>query len=137
MSTFKLPKCVAKELDRLQTTFLWGDSEIKRKIHLVKWREVIMNLKQRGVGIRDTRFANQSLLVKWWWRFALQDDSLWKQLICNKYGLVGGRCMPSFSTSANTSTVWRDILNMVLSNTRLQSFFEENVEITIGNDCRI
>ncbi|XP_028081384.1 uncharacterized protein LOC114282838 [Camellia sinensis] len=76
MCLFKLPECVAKELDRLQASFLWGDSEVKRKIHLVKWREIIMNLKQGDVGIRDIRLANQSLLVKWWWRFALEDDSL-------------------------------------------------------------
>ena len=41
LSVFKLPEGVAKTIDRLQAAFLWGSSEQKRKVHLVKWKEII------------------------------------------------------------------------------------------------
>ncbi|XP_028069521.1 uncharacterized protein LOC114272052 [Camellia sinensis] len=39
MSFFKMPECVSKEIDRIQASFLWGDSEYNRKLHLVQWKE--------------------------------------------------------------------------------------------------
>ncbi|CAL5359220.1 unnamed protein product [Camellia sinensis] len=132
-----LPKCVAKEIDRLQAAFLWGDSESKRKVHLVKWREVTLNKKQRRVGIRDVRLANHCMLMKWWWRLALEDDALWKQVICGKYGSTGGRWLPSIEVSVKVSNIWRDILSVPQSNPRLHSLYVENVEIKIGNGNRV
>ncbi|XP_028058886.1 uncharacterized protein LOC114262720 [Camellia sinensis] len=35
----KLPEGIAKELDKIQASFLWGGPDLKRKIHLVKWSE--------------------------------------------------------------------------------------------------
>ena len=40
LSLFRMPKAVAKQIDRIQAGFLWGDTELKRKVHLVKWDEV-------------------------------------------------------------------------------------------------
>lgn len=33
MSLFRLPRSVAKELDKIQVAFLWGDSDVKKKVH--------------------------------------------------------------------------------------------------------
>ncbi|XP_028105542.1 uncharacterized protein LOC114304582, partial [Camellia sinensis] len=41
ISIFKIPKGVAKTIDKLQAMFLWGSSEVKRKVHLVTWQELI------------------------------------------------------------------------------------------------
>lgn len=46
ISLFKLPKGVAKEIDKLRATFLWGSSEIRRKIHLVNWKKVTLSKEQ-------------------------------------------------------------------------------------------
>ncbi|GMP23993.1 hypothetical protein CsSME_00001406 [Camellia sinensis var. sinensis] len=35
MSLFKIPESVAKDINRLQAAFLWGDTELRRKVHLV------------------------------------------------------------------------------------------------------
>ena len=55
MSLFKIPKCVAKEINKIQARFLWRGDESKRKIHLVKWKEAQRNKNQRGLRIRDTK----------------------------------------------------------------------------------
>ncbi|XP_028056548.1 7-deoxyloganetin glucosyltransferase-like [Camellia sinensis] len=66
-SIFKMLECVAKEIDRIQASFLWGDSEFIRKLHLVRWKEVcselLMKMKlllwvfslfvERGVAVDD------------------------------------------------------------------------------------
>ena len=30
---------------------------------------------------------NQSLTMKWWWKFANEDNMLWKEVIIAKYGM--------------------------------------------------
>ncbi|KAL7195612.1 hypothetical protein ACSBR1_035778 [Camellia fascicularis] len=36
LSLFKLPTSASKLLDKIQARFLWGGSELKKKLHLVK-----------------------------------------------------------------------------------------------------
>ena len=64
MSLFKLPEGIAKELDKIQATFLWGGSKLKRKIHLVKWSEVTKSRYQGGLEIRKIREFNDCMLSK-------------------------------------------------------------------------
>ena len=45
MSLFKMPEGIAKTVDRLQSNFLWGDSEKRKKIHLVGWEKVSSAIK--------------------------------------------------------------------------------------------
>ncbi|GMQ04388.1 hypothetical protein CsSME_00049821 [Camellia sinensis var. sinensis] len=86
-----LPSSVGKEIDKIQATFLLGDSEAKKRVHLVKWKDVTMDKNLGGLRIRNLKVVNNCLLAKWWWRFGREDNSLWKQLICNKYKLEEGR----------------------------------------------
>ena len=37
LSMFRLSVSVAKVLNSIQARFLWGDTDLKRKVHLVKW----------------------------------------------------------------------------------------------------
>ncbi|XP_028113522.1 uncharacterized protein LOC114311595 [Camellia sinensis] len=66
ISLFNLPIGIAKEIDKLKSAFLWGSSELRRKIHMVKWNDVSMNKDQGGSGIRKTRDTNACMLLKWW-----------------------------------------------------------------------
>ncbi|KAL7177287.1 hypothetical protein ACSBR2_030606 [Camellia fascicularis] len=118
MSLFKMPEGVAKEIDRIESSFLWGDSEHSRKLHLVGWSKVCMSMKQGGLGIKNIRLANESLLFKSWWRYGLEDDALWKSIICEKYGSIGGRWFPVLDTNGSTSKLWVDILSVAQSNSR-------------------
>lgn len=137
MSLFKIPKCVAKEIDKIQARFLWGRDESKRKIHLVKWKEVQLNKNQGGLGIRDIRLTNECLLLKWWWRYALEDEALWKSVICAKYGVSGGQWFPPLNDFVSVSIIWRDALAMSYLNPRLYNFFVQNVELRIGDGNRV
>ncbi|CAL5388524.1 unnamed protein product [Camellia sinensis] len=66
LSIFKMPVGVAKTIDRIQSNFLWGGSEIKRKIYLVQWKEVCKSKAQWGLGLRSLSDVNVCLMLKWW-----------------------------------------------------------------------
>ena len=60
------------------------------KIHLVKWATVCSPISSGGLGIRKIRLFNEDLLGKWLWRFGIEEDALWRQVIEIKYGCVWG-----------------------------------------------
>ncbi|KAI7979697.1 putative ribonuclease H protein, partial [Camellia lanceoleosa] len=43
LSLFRIPTGVAKEIERMQSSFLWGGSDLRRKIHMVRWDVVTKN----------------------------------------------------------------------------------------------
>ena len=65
LSGFKMPECVVRLLDKIQARFLWGGSEVKKKLQLVKWEEVSKSKDTGGLGIRKLRMVNECLLAKW------------------------------------------------------------------------
>lgn len=46
--------------------FLWGDSEERRKLHLVGWDRVTKSKKKGGLGVKRIQIHNAKLLCKSW-----------------------------------------------------------------------
>ncbi|XP_028109723.1 uncharacterized protein LOC114308353 [Camellia sinensis] len=128
-----MPVGIANQLDRIQSTFLWGGDEVKRKVHLVKWEEVCKNKCQGGLGVRKLSEFNECLLIKWWWIFGVEDKALWKKVLCSKYGQLGGWWSPLPMELGRVSVLWKDILFLVARNPFLRAFFFSNFKIVIGN----
>jgi len=57
---------------------------------MVKWEEITLSKSNGGLGIKKVRIMNECLLLKWWWRFGSEFDSIWKQVILSKYPQTGG-----------------------------------------------
>ena len=47
LSMFRVPKIVARRLEKLQRDFLWGRGNMERKAHLVNW-EWCVRVRRRG-----------------------------------------------------------------------------------------
>ena len=62
-----------------------GRRLIVRKIHLVSWNSISQGEEKDGLGIRRVDL-NRALLGKWAWRFAVEDNSIWRSCINTKYG---------------------------------------------------
>jgi hypothetical protein len=65
LSYMKMPAKVWKEVVKIQRSFLWGGVSLKRRICWVKWVDICKPKKEGGLGIRDLRLVNLSLLAKW------------------------------------------------------------------------
>ena len=89
MSLFCMPKSVIKRLEKIKRDFLWGGGNLERKL-LVKWKVICLSKDKGGLGIRGLLNLSKALLRKWNWRFAIEDNTLWKDIIRLKYGAEEG-----------------------------------------------
>ncbi|WMV44670.1 hypothetical protein MTR67_038055 [Solanum verrucosum] len=77
MSLFPIHGKIIKKLDAIRRNFLWqGNGEGEKKHHLVKWEVVITSKKEGGLGIKNLKAQNKSLLLKWLWRLAADEQGL-------------------------------------------------------------
>lgn len=66
MSVYLLPKTIIEKMDKIRRTFFWQGGAAKKKYHMVKWEIICKSKKKGGLGIKDLRKMNVSLLCKWW-----------------------------------------------------------------------
>jgi hypothetical protein len=52
----------------------------------VKWATVCKEKIKGGLGVRDVKIVNLSLLTKWRWRLLQEGRSLWNEVLDAKYG---------------------------------------------------
>jgi hypothetical protein len=71
LSYMKMPMKVWRELVKIQRNFLWGGTSNRVKTCWVKWEDVCRPKEEAGLGIRDLRIVNMSLLAKWRWKLLL------------------------------------------------------------------
>ena len=84
MSVYLMPKTVSGKIDKIRRTFFWQGGGTKKKYHLIKWIKICKSKNKGGLGIKDLRVMNMSLLAKWWWKLE-QEQGLWQELIHKKY----------------------------------------------------
>ena len=65
--------------------------------------------KEGGLGIRSLVALNKALLGKWSWKFAKEWESLWKQVIFDKFGLEGGGWCSRVGRGGFGVGVWKAI----------------------------
>jgi hypothetical protein len=109
MSMYLLPKTVIKRMDKNRRKFFWQGGSLKKKYHLVQWRKVCRAKKQRGLGIKNLRKVNVSLLCKWWW--ALENgEGLWQDIVRIKYVKSHPTCL--IPARLSDSPIWSDLLKV-------------------------
>jgi hypothetical protein len=64
--------------------FFGRGGKLKKKYHLVRWEKNCKAKKNRGLGFKDLRRMNMSLLCKWWWLLET-GSGLWKDIVNLKY----------------------------------------------------
>lgn len=72
MSVYLAPKTITDKIDRTRRIFFWQGGRTKKKYHLVKWTKICKSKKKGGLGIKDLRKMNVSLLAKWWWKLEMR-----------------------------------------------------------------
>ncbi|RVX17546.1 LINE-1 retrotransposable element ORF2 protein [Vitis vinifera] len=110
MSIFRMPKSVAKRVEKTQRDFLWGGGNLEGKVHLVKWDAVCTEKHKGGLGLRRIATLNRALLGKWIWRFACEKNNFWNQVITTKYGQEDYGWRPKKVRGPAGVGVWKEIM---------------------------
>lgn len=128
MTIAKLPNRTLDQLNSMMRRFLWGKIENDRYMTFIAWHKICAEYEEGGLGVRDLKLFNQSLLIKIVWQLALQQDRLWVKVVrakyCSREGLWG------VSNRSNASPLWRLIQD-------LKPFFEDSTLWSIGDGTRI
>ena len=85
MQSAHLPRSVCDELDKRIRRFLWGETAMERKPHLVTWGAVIKEKAKGGLGIRSMRHLNSAFIMKLGWRLKTEPSALWVCILKKKY----------------------------------------------------
>jgi hypothetical protein len=133
LTYMKMPVHVWKSIRRIQRDFLWGGTRRGSKMSWVKWDVVCLPKNKGGLGVRDVRVVNISLLAKWRWRLLTNDFAVWKEVIKGKYGdsavgrtVIVEECIPWYA-----SLWWKDVCSI---GTNLNNnWFAQNVVKKLGN----
>ena len=76
---------------------------------VIKYQEMKLGaLINGGLRIGSLKSQNTALLVKWWWRFKVEEGALWKKNITSLHGASGklgeGSCAGVWGKIANLHT---------------------------------
>ncbi|GFY92242.1 hypothetical protein Acr_08g0006380 [Actinidia rufa] len=90
-----------------------------------------------GLGIRRLLTLNSALLVRWWWRFGTDKQSLWLKVIKAKYGYSENAWLPSAPSSNASSKVWGNISSIGLAAIGVSDILNTGFYIHVGSGDNI
>lgn len=74
-----------KQIDQIQNNFLWGTTDQKNKFHLANWNLVTTKKSNGGLGLKNAKTKNLSLLASLAWRLANNTTNLWALTMLRRY----------------------------------------------------
>jgi len=133
LSFLNIPVKVLKKVTQIQREFLCGGVRGGWKVCWVKWRKVCQPRSKGGLGVREVKMVNLSLLAKWKWRLLQEDQPLWKRVLVDKYGDHVKGVAPGEGTRwpRFTSLWWRNLMS--LEEGHGDNWFTNRLRRKIGN----
>ncbi|XP_042964739.1 uncharacterized protein LOC122298962 [Carya illinoinensis] len=109
MVVLHVPHGVYVALNRIMSSFFWGDFEGKGKRKWVAWKYTCQPTEEGGLGIRDFEEVQRALHMKFAWHL-LQGHSLWADFFRGKY--VQGSHLSLLSPTKGTR-FWKAIVHCI------------------------
>ncbi|XP_060969051.1 uncharacterized protein LOC133036541 [Cannabis sativa] len=107
-ATDPIPLKIAHRVDRSLRDFWWGDTEVKRKMHLINWSTLCQSKLRGGLGFRSLEVVNKAFMTKWAWKALTEKNSLWSLVINAKY--VKGKNFLDLDINSSDSGMWKAVL---------------------------
>ena len=85
MSCFKLSDSLCKELEAMISRFWWGQKKDERKLPFIAWDKLCRPKADEGMGFKDLKAFNLSLLAKQGWQLLQNQNTLFHQVFKAKY----------------------------------------------------
>ncbi|GKV43599.1 hypothetical protein SLEP1_g50869 [Rubroshorea leprosula] len=132
-----------REMARMATTetverdFLWGEIELKKKISWVNWDSVCCSRGKGGLRVLDLRMRSWALLGKWWARFGDGVESLWKQVVWEKY--FGGKREADIIAveTVKVFKIWSDVIKIGGMSAGLRNMVVKGFRWELGDGSRV
>ena len=109
---------------------MWGGGNLERKLHLVKWKVICLSKYKAGLGIRGLLNLKRALLGKWNWRFAIEVNTLWKDIIRLKYSAEEGVWFSQDPGRTYGAGLWKEIRKEVAQ-------MRANSDFLVGDGIRV
>ncbi|XP_071709215.1 uncharacterized protein [Rutidosis leptorrhynchoides] len=123
---------VLKELERIRCAFFWGIQEGEKKIHWVKWNNVLASFAKGGLGIGSLKGFNYSLILKWLWRFNMNQGGIWVKVVKAIHGMHGGL----HGESDYKRGIWFNMVKMYLSAQSSGMITKYPIRFNVGNGTK-
>ena len=109
MSMYLLPDTNIEKMSKVIRKFFWQGNATKKKYYMVKWNLITKPKRKGGLGLKNMKLLNVSLLCKWWWRLE-SEEGLWQEVVKKKYGIEHG--IWRIARRQNDSAIWKDLLKV-------------------------
>lgn len=133
MSLFPMPKGVINKINKIQRSFLWSGSNDTKSMPLMAWDKLELPKFLGGLGIGNLLHRNLSLLFKWIWRFFSESNTLWRQVVQNKYKYDDDDLVIPDLHPPNKGGPWRKICKVILSHDSTRAFLTNMVRKAVEN----
>jgi hypothetical protein len=112
MMTTMIPSSILKEAQRLQRSFIWGDSATSRRYHAVSWDMVTRPKRLGGLGLRKMETMNRACIMKMGWELQHGKNELWSQVMKGKYGR-GIMNLANAGAKPTDSSFWKALVSFM------------------------
>lgn len=109
MSMWLMNKTFIEKLDKHRRRFFWQGCNKKKRYYLVKWNRICRSKENGGLGIKDLRKQNISLMVKWWWKLETQ-NGVWQDIVRARY--LRNRTVAEVGPRFSDSPCWKALLKV-------------------------
>lgn len=98
--------------------------------------EDIKEERSRGIRGEEVFAIKLSLAAKWWWRFSKDNESLWVNVVMEKYNLDQRSWLSKCPSRGSISTVWKDICSVGDHSSSVRGIVQEGFKIKVcaGNN---
>jgi hypothetical protein len=108
MSCFLLSPDTCKKITSVTSNYWWSGLADRRSIHWKKWDDLTLPKSYGGMGFRDVKIFNLSMLGKQGWRLMMNPNSLCASVLKGKY--FPQEDFMTVGKKNNPSHTWRAIL---------------------------
>ena len=80
-----LPHEICDDIDKLLKCFLWKTDGKKSSRYSVAWKEVCMQKKEGGLGLKSLHIWNEALMAKHLWNVIIDKQSIWVKWVKSQW----------------------------------------------------
>ncbi|KAK2654161.1 hypothetical protein Ddye_014017 [Dipteronia dyeriana] len=106
-------------------------------MHAVDWGTICKGKSQGGLGIVSVLDKNKGLLAKWVWGFSKEDGSLWKRIICAKYGISHNNLLRNWRVPSIASFFTKGVGSLFEKGSQTADVLSRGFKFVVGCGVRI